>query len=127
MVSMTGGPFVPALLNAAVTTRALAPLSPLIFINACRSAGAVPEYTQLLGWAGQFMAAGAGAFIGTLWAVPSNSARIFAEAFYDRLKAGRTLGRAVQEARQAIANDTADPTWLAYSVYGDPEAIVISS
>jgi hypothetical protein len=127
MVSMTGGPFVPALLNAAVTTRALAPRSPLIFINACRSAGTVPEYTQLLGWAGQFMAAGAGAFIGTLWAVPSNSARVFAEAFYDCLKAGRTLGRAVQEARQAIARDSADPTWLAYSVYGDPAAIVMSS
>lgn len=127
MVSMTGGPFVPALLNAAVTTRALAPRSPLIFINACRSAGAVPEYTQLLGWAGQFMAAGAGAFIGTLWAVPSNSARVFAEAFYDCLKAGRTLGRAVQEARQVIARDSADPTWLAYSVYGDPAAIVMSS
>ena len=127
MVSMTGGPFVPALLNAAVTTRALAPRSPLIFINACRTAGAVPEYTQLLGWAGQFMAAGAGAFIGTLWAVPSNSARVFAEAFYDCLKAGRTLGRAVQEARQVIARDSTDPTWLAYSVYGDPAANVMSS
>ena len=124
LVSMDGGPFVPALLNGAVTTRALAARSPLVFINACRTVGAVPEYTQLLGWAGQFMAAGAGAFIGTLWAVPSDSARVFAEAFYDCLKASRTLGTAVQGARQAVAYDTADPTWLAYSIYGDPTATV---
>ncbi len=123
-VAMDGGPFVPALLNGAVTTRSLAPRSPLVFINACRSAGTVPEYTQLLGWAGQFMAAGAGAFIGTLWAVPSNTAREFAEAFYDGLKASRTLGKAVQEGRQAVAHDSTDPTWLAYSVYGDPAATV---
>jgi hypothetical protein len=126
LVAMAGGPFVPTLLNGAVTTRALAARSPLVFINACRSAGAVPEYTQLLGWAGQFMAAGAGAFIGTLWAVPSDSARVFAEAFYDCLRAGRTLGKAVQEGRQAVAHDTADPTWLAYSIYGDPAATAMA-
>lgn len=124
LVEMDGGPFVPALLNGAVTTRALAARTPLVFINACRSAGSVPEYTQLLGWAGQFMAAGAGAFIGTLWAVPSDSAQIFAEAFYGSLKDRHTLGKAVQEARQAISRDIADPTWLAYSVYGDPAATV---
>jgi len=127
LVAMDGGPFVPALLNGAVTTRALAARTPLVFINACRSAGAVPEYTQLLGWAGQFMAAGAGAFIGTLWAVPSDSAQVFAEAFYDCLKASRTLGAAVQEARRAVSRDTADPTWLAYSVYGDPAATVTAT
>jgi molecular chaperone DnaK len=124
LIAMAGGPFVPALLNGAVTTRALAARSPIVFINGCRSAADVPEYTQLLGWAGQFMAAGAGAFIGTLWAVPSDSARVFAEAFYDCLKASRTLGEAVQEGRQAVADDTADPTWLAYSIYGDPAATV---
>jgi molecular chaperone DnaK (HSP70) len=124
LIAMDGGSFVPALLNGAVTTRALAARSPLVFINACRTAAPVPQYTQLLGWAGQFMAAGAGAFIGTLWAVPSDSARVFAEAFYDRLKANRTLGKAVQEARRAISDDIADPTWLAYSVYGDPVATV---
>lgn len=126
-VAMDGGPFVPALLNAAVTTKAFAARSPLVFINACRSAGVVPEYTQLLGWAGQFMAAGAGAFVGTLWAVPSDSARVFADAFYDCLKSSRTLGKAVQEARKAVSHDIADPSWLAYSIYGDPTAIAAAS
>ena len=94
----------------------------LVFINACRSAGEVPEYTRLMGWASQFMAAGAGAFAGTLWAVRSATACAFAEAFYDALLAGQALGHAARTARKATAADAADPTWLAYAVYGDPEA-----
>ena len=118
---MGGGPFVPGLLNRAVTTHSLAQRSPLVFINGCRSAGAIPEYTSLMGWAGQFMSAGAGAFIGTLWAVRSDSALAFAEAFYDALLTGQTLGLAVRAARLATAADS-DPTWLASTVYGDPTA-----
>jgi len=93
-----------------------------VFINACRSAGAIPKYTKLMGWAEQFMAAGAGAFIGTLWAVRSDSALTFAEAFYDALLTGQTLGQAVRTARLTTAANVADPTWLAYTVYGDPAA-----
>ena len=127
-IKMTGGAFIPTLLNRAVTTKSLTRNHPLVFINACRSADAVPEYTQLMGWASQFMAAGAGAFIGTLWAVPSNSAQTFAEAFYDYLLTGNhTLGTAVQEARRAVARETADPTWLAYTAYGDPAATARTS
>ena len=121
-ITMGGGPFVPELLNRAVTTRSLAVTNPLVFINACRSAGEVPEYTRLMGWASQFMAAGAGAFAGTLWAVRSATACAFAEAFYDALLAGQALGHAARAARKATAADAADPTWLAYAVYGDPEA-----
>ena len=122
-IKMDGGNFVPSLLNRAVTLRSLAKHSPLVFINACRSGGAVPEYTKLLGWAGQFMAAGAGAFVGTLWAVPSGSARVFAEAFYDNLVLKNlTLGTAILESRRAVASTMADPTWLSYTVYGDPAA-----
>lgn len=121
-IMMGGGPFVPMLLNKAVTRQALADLHPLVFMNACRSAGAVPEYTQMMGWAQQFMAAGAGAFIGTLWAVRSESATMFAGAFYDALNGGSTLGEACQRARLEAARDVTDPTWLAYTAYGDPAA-----
>jgi hypothetical protein len=121
-IAMGGGPFVPGLLNRAVTTRSLAQRSPLVFINACRTAGAIPEYTRLMGWAEQFMAAGAGAFVGTLWAVRSDSALTFAEAFYDALLAGQTLGQAGRTARLTTAANVSDPTWLAYTVYGDPAA-----
>ncbi len=121
-IAMGGGSFVPMLLNKAVTRQALAARNPLIFINACRSAGAVPEYTRMTGWAQQFMAAGAGAFVGTLWAVGSTAAQAFAEAFYAALASGVPLGEASRRARVAASRDHDDPTWLAYSVYGDPAA-----
>lgn len=121
-INMAGGAFVPQLLNSAVGRRCLADRSPLIFINACRSAGVSAEYTHMMGWASQFMAAGAGAFIGTLWPVRSSQASLFAEAFYAALTAGENLGRASLTARQATKDD-ADPTWLAYTAYGDPAAL----
>jgi CHAT domain-containing protein len=126
-IGMDGGPFVPLLLKKAVTLQALGGRNPLVFINACRTAGAVPEYTQMIGWAEQFMAAGAGAFVGTLWAVRSNSATKFAEAFYSALAGGTPLGQASQLARLEVARDRSDPTWLAYSVYGDPAAEAATS
>jgi len=121
-ITMDGGSFVPLLLNKAVTRRSLAARHPLVFINACRTAGAVPEYTRMMGWAQQFLAAGAGAFVGTLWAVRSQSAGVFAEAFYSALTDGASLGEAGQRARAETGQDHGDPTWLAYSVYGDPSA-----
>lgn len=121
-IRMDGGAFVPLMLNSAVARRTLAKRRPLVFLNACRTAGVAPEYTQMMGWAGQFMAAGAGAFVGTLWPVRSSSAGDFAAAFYGSLRDGNNLGTAALDARRVIEDD-ADPTWLAYSVYGDPYAV----
>jgi hypothetical protein len=50
---------------------------------------------------------------------------MFAEAFYAALVAGTDLGRASLAARRATKDD-ADPTWLAYTVYGDPAALGVS-
>jgi hypothetical protein len=99
--------------------------SPLVFLNACRSAGDVTGITSLNGWAGQFMRAGAGAFIGTLWAVRTETARRFAEHFYEAFTGPdrRTMGAAALSARRSIAEGTSDPTWLAYTVYGNPYAV----
>ena len=80
---------------------------------------------QMMGWARQFMGAGAGAFIGSLWAVRSSSAKTFADAFYHELVTkGAPLGVASLHARKAIATDSGDPTWLAYTVYGNPSATI---
>ena len=125
-IRMADGAFVPQLLNSTAGRRCLAARSPLIFVNACRSAGVSAEYTQMMGWASQFMAAGAGAFLGTLWPVRSSRASAFAEAFYTALMTGEDLGRATLTARKA-AKDDADPTWLAYTCYGDPTALAVSS
>jgi CHAT domain-containing protein len=98
----------------------------LVFFNGCRTAGEIPGFTQMIGWAEEFMRAGAGAFIGSLWAVRSSSARTFAERFYSALvRDGESLGVASWQARQAIEADEGDPTWLAYTVYGNPSASVM--
>jgi hypothetical protein len=95
---------------------------PLIFMNACRSDAQVPQITRLSGWADKFLTAGAGAFIGSQWEIRDTSASTFAETFYkETITLGRPLGQAFQNARQAIQNDQ-DPTWLAYSFYGNPDA-----
>jgi len=125
VLSLAGGPLRPSDLAIAVQKRRLAAATPLVFFNACRTAGEIPGLFQLMGWARQFMGAGAGAFIGSLWAVRSSSAKVFAEAFYGALIGdGLPLGAASLRARQAIFADSDDPTWLAYTVYGNPAASV---
>ncbi|SIM67100.1 CHAT domain-containing protein [Micromonospora cremea] len=121
-IDMDGGRFKPALLAEASIRRLLKETGPLVFINACRSAGAAPTYTKMLGWAQQFMSSGAGAFVGTLWAVRSESSARFATAFYRSFAEGATLGAAALAARREQQDDPLDPTWLAYTVYGDPYA-----
>lgn len=107
---------------------ALRPTHPLVFFNACRSAGQIDWFSTSLGWATQFLGAGAGAFVGTLWPVRSDSALAFADAFYRQLVShGRSLGQASLNARRAIRDQNGDPTWLAYAVYGSPDARVTAA
>src|SRR5206468_1600176 len=53
---------------------------PLIFFNACRVGRGGLSLTGPGGWARQFLHAGAGAFIGTYWAVYDASAYEFAKS-----------------------------------------------
>ncbi|MFF0201324.1 CHAT domain-containing protein [Streptomyces sp. NPDC005017] len=123
-VKMADGDFDPVDLAAAAKLRALRPHRPLVFFNACRSAGEITWFGESLGWAPQFLNAGAGAFIGTLWPVRSRSALQFAEAFYEQfITHGQPLGQASLAARQITRElHGGDPTWLAYAVYGSPAA-----
>jgi hypothetical protein len=116
--------FTPTLMTTAAMSRVLARTTPVIFMNACRSAGLAATYNRLDGWATKFLEAGAAAFIGSLWAVCDETAREFAEEFYGQLQTGSSLGNAVMQAR-AAARRPDDPTWLAYTVYGDPRAAAI--
>ena len=84
-------------------------------------------YNRLDGWASKFLEAGAAAFIGSLWAVSDGAAREFAQELYGQLQYGLPLGDAVMQARQAAASKPDDPTWLAYTVYGDPRATISQS
>jgi hypothetical protein len=125
VIRMAEGPLHPADLAMAVQRRSLRHRAPLVFLNACRTAGEIPGLLGTMGWARQFMAAGAGAFLGTLWAVRSSTAQQFARAFYESLVTRELpLGQAALQARRAVAAEDGDPTWLAYSVYGHPAAAV---
>jgi len=96
---------------------------PLVFLNACQIGRSALSLTDIGGWAAQFLRAGAAAFIGAYWSVYDQAAHDFALAFYSRLLAGLPVAQAAQEARAAI-KPLGDPTWLAYTVFADPLAIV---
>jgi hypothetical protein len=102
----------------------LAGRRPLIFLNVCSSLGDELTDTGLPRWTEMFLAAGAGTVVGTGWAVNSKAAQRYAVAFYDALVDGAPLGEASVTARSAVAGGPADPTRLAYAVYGHPAATV---
>jgi hypothetical protein len=96
--------------------------SPLVFMNSCTSGGAVPLYTEMAGWAESFLGAGCGAFIGSLWEIRDTSALTFAQNFYDKINGGKNLGEKMRAARTALKRS--DPTYLAYTLYGNPLAML---
>lgn len=99
---------------------------PLVFLNACDGGRANFGLTGLGGWAEKlFKEANAAAFVGALWEVHDELAVAFSNHFYDRLAAGDTLGEAMRAARAHLRDlDPINPTWLAYTLYGDPNASV---
>lgn len=99
----------------------IAQSQPLVMLNACHTGRQEFALIGLGGWAQQFVRAGASAFIGTQWEAHDALAAEFAVALYEALWSGQTLGQAAHTARQAIKQrDAANPTWLAYAVYGHP-------
>lgn len=102
----------------------LSRLRPLIFLNGCNTGQAGFSLTGIGGWAQQSLAAGAGAFIGTLWPVRDSKARAFAQAFYQHFLGGEPFGEAVRQARLHIRDQfPGDPAWLAYTVYAHPGTV----
>jgi CHAT domain len=110
-------------LTGAVQTR-LKKDRPLIFLNACRVGRQAWSLTGLGGWVEAWVrTCGCGAFLGPQWAVGDSQAYEFARVFYGELERGGTLGEAALEARREVhRNHPARTTWLAYAVYGHPNA-----
>lgn len=99
--------------------------NPIIFLNACQSGRQGYGLTGIGSWARQFLNVRCAAFVGSLWSVDDDLALIFSETFYTQLAAGVSLGQAVHTARLAVrAARPADPTYLAYTLYADPNLIV---
>lgn len=99
---------------------------PMMFLDACYAGRTGKSLSGTGGWAPDAMAAGASVFVAPLWKVDERDAGVFAETLYEELAQGQTLGEAVQAARTS-ARESAPAggtgyTWLAYTVYGDPNA-----
>ena len=116
-INFDGALFTPAFLNVNHFSE------PLVFINACRADNKEATFTGVSSWADKFIECGAAAFVGTLWDVRDEPAREFAKTFYTLIAGGTSLGDAVLQARTKI-RDPSDPTWLAYTLYADPGAVV---
>jgi formylglycine-generating enzyme required for sulfatase activity len=103
--------------------RQLGGCRPLVFLNACHSGRGEPSLTKIDGLAAAFLKAGAGAFIGTNWAVNDEEACWFATELYQHLFSGSEIGEAVRKARLGLrARFPHGNAWLAYSVFADPAA-----
>ncbi len=111
---------------------------PFIFFNACQSAVGDQALTGVGGWAHRFIRPneehrGASVFIGTYWSVYDTSAHQFATTLYRLMDEGLPIGAAVRQARLAAQRadepgTVSDPlSWLAYTVYADPLAMLETS
>ncbi len=96
---------------------------PLIVLNACQVGRAGYNLTGIGGFAHAFIKRDAGAFVGTLWSVGDGPARTFTETFYSELLNKSRIADAAIKAREA-ARTAGDSTWLAYVVYGNPQAVI---
>jgi hypothetical protein len=73
--------------------------------------------------AGSFLQAGVKVFVAPGWVVDDRGARMFAEALYDGMLAGRRLLEAVRDARRKVYQELGpldENAWGVYHCYGDP-------
>lgn len=113
--------FMPQHLTGPSIVRHFRQRRPAFFLNACQTGRQSWAFTKIGGWANRLVSLGAGLFVAPLWNVTGESALTFANAFYEEILDGKTVADAARSARSA-ARKSGDPTWLAYSVYGHPNA-----
>lgn len=119
----SGSFFSPYMLSG--RARGLGRAQPFVFLNACHTGLASLALTRVSGWSEAFLTAGAGAFLGCFWAVNGNKAREFALTTYCELLGGKPIALAVQLARKELRRQfPGDPTWLAYTLFSNPLAVV---
>ena len=101
---------------------------PLVFLNTHDSARLRLVMDKLEGWPAAWIRhARCGALVAPSWRVNDRAAQLFAQYFYDGLRAGKTLGRTTLDARRRLRAEQRGATWLAYVVYGDPNAYLKGS
>lgn len=93
---------------------------PIVFLNTCESAQIWNAVTG--SFVGFFLTRGARAVLGTETTIPVVFAEAFGRAVLQALFAGKSLGQAVYDARQALLRHNRNPLGLCYSIYGAADA-----
>ena len=126
VIELEDGELTPDDLSDTDVINALRALRPIVFLNACESGRLDFRLSGLSGWAEQLVRqVRAGAFIGTLWEVRDDLAAEFSIKFYQELLDGQTIGESFHAARLHIKTlDENNPTWLAYTLYANPNTQV---
>jgi CHAT domain-containing protein len=108
----------------------LAKLPTLVFFNACEAArvrGAPPPtqdaIARSVSVAEALMRGGVANFLGTYWEVGDAAAEQFADAFYQHLLRGQTIGEAIQEGRKVVRK-IPSKDWADYVFYGNPDFVL---
>ena len=125
---MEGGKYIEDTLSATVV-EGFADLTgngnmPLVVINACQVGRQGYSLTGNGGFAQAFLRAGAGAFIGTLWAIGDSPRGRHGNLLLGAARPcdNRPSG---DPSAPAAAESAKDSTWLAYVVYGHPYAKLV--
>jgi hypothetical protein len=91
---------------------------PLIFLNACQSAGGVDELRKTFNLPNMFIKYGAAAVIATACPMPDVFAAAFAKVFYEFFIGKKMLiGKALCETRRYFLEKYNNPLGLAYGLY----------
>jgi hypothetical protein len=91
---------------------------PLIFLNACQTAGGSNALRRIFNLPSKFVARGAAALLATACPVPDIFAAAFAKKFYEYfLDQHYTIGEALRETRLYFLKEHHNPLGLAYGLY----------
>lgn len=91
---------------------------PMVFLNACQSAGGADQLRKTLNLPQEFIRREAGAVIATACPVPDVFAAAFAQQFYSHFLSGQmTIGQALRATRWHFLEKHHNPLGLAYGLY----------
>ncbi|MES0157557.1 CHAT domain-containing protein [Mesorhizobium sp. M0018] len=102
--------------------------NPFYFFNACDSGRSQLLGGFVQGWGPAVLAGGASGFIGGMWPLTDRAAAAFSTGFYGGITAGLKGGPVyLAEILQGVRKrfyETGDPTYLAYTFYGNANLLV---
>jgi CHAT domain-containing protein/tetratricopeptide (TPR) repeat protein len=95
----------------------------LVVLSACESGlGVVAQGDEFFGFQRTFLAAGAGALVGSLWSIADDPTARLMASFYNGVKSGQTLASALRQAELTLLQDPvlSHPLfWAPFNLVGD--------